>query len=296
MINKAQFTKMQNKSDKLQAKPETGRITPISPGVTLDNKNSMLKELRRPRSRKYIQNLIELRELLLQLDEYRRRQADEAKYGMDNVSGELKYGNDNVIDDTDNSRNMSLGNMPGGNNPSDAVVDNTEAGGNLMREYQEEKYDAATAAITRQTDYREAYTDSFLYESARENEINTAMKDLNRPSVKDPVIEELEKRIEEKLEQLGKENPQISRLLTIMYMSDKEEYLIECGVIRRTGTPMYSREDAAAVATNAEEAERLKRGYDILLEEQRNPNFLTLEVYTDAYCVIFMDGVVKTIA
>jgi hypothetical protein len=110
-----------------------------------------------------------------------------------------------------------------------------------------------------------------------------------------PTIDDLETRIQEKLEQLGKENSRISEMLTFIYRSDMEEYLIECGVISRPGTPVYSREDMAVGVEDPKLANQLKRGYDLYHDYADRSDFLTLEIYIDAYCVIYRDGIVKTI-
>jgi len=277
MTNKSQFTKILNKTDKSQTKSDMSRITSLSHNGTIEKNNDIIKNLRRPRSRKYIQNLIELQELLLRSEKNLKNQ-----FALDGIN--------NINDKSYKSKNPTLNNLPKTSNSPGEPVNNVITDSKLMRH--EDISIGEKASALAQTYYHETDKEP-LNESdmAAGNEliIETAKQISNN------INEELEKEIEAKLEQLGKENPQISRLIALLYPSYNEKYLIECGVICCSGTPIYSREDAAAHAIIAEDAERLKRGYDIMLIEEKNRSFLALEVYTDAYCVIFMDGVVKTI-
>jgi hypothetical protein len=262
----------------------TSTVTPLTGPAVKENRDDSLKDLRRPRSGKYIQNLIELRGLLLELDMLRREQTAMVSEHYDyHKKGQ---GERRTAEDTNNS-------------PYDNGNPTYEEDQRLPDNRQEKNELAPDEAIGA---YKEIELDAMdkTWDKPKEKSwdqdrgISQQMQD-KQELTQNPIIDELEKRIQEKLEQLGKENSRISEMLTFLYRSDMEEYLMECGVISRPGTPVYCREDMVVGVKNPEQANQLKRGYDLYFDYADRSDFLTLEIYIDAYCVIYRDGIVKTI-
>jgi hypothetical protein len=294
MLNRIQISETKNKMIKVP----TSNVTPLTGPAVKENRNDSLKDLRRPRSGRYIQNLIELRGLLLELDMVRREQTIIGSDRYDHhkkEQGERRtaedannspYDNGNPIyeddqrlsDSRQEENELNTGETIGTHEENELNPDE------VLSIHKECRYDVAEA----------------IWDKPKEMSVNhdrgmsQQIQDKQEQTF-NPIIDDLEKRIQEKLEQLGKENSRISEMLTFIYRSDVEEYLIECGVISRPGTPVYCREDMAIGVEDPKLANQLKRGYDLYFDYADRPDFLTLEIYIDAYCVIYRDGIVKTI-
>ncbi|MDF2542230.1 MAG: hypothetical protein K0S47_1948 [Herbinix sp.] len=281
MLNRIQTSESNNKTIKLPART----VTPLTGPTVNPNNDDKLRELRRPRSRTYIKNLIELQELLLELDLLRREQtAISYDHYEDNnqeqVACRSAANENNPPDDKENVGYEEVQRFEGDNQKdkeNQGLEGNTWSLEESITNRKENKFE-----ITKE----ERENQAFEVSSQQNN---------NHELTHNPIIDDLEKRIQEKLEQLGKENTRINELLTFIYRSDMENYLMECGVISRPGTPIYRREDMAVNEEDPKLAEHLKRGYDLYFDYADRSDFLTLEIYIDAYCVIYKDGIVNTI-
>jgi hypothetical protein len=244
----------------------SGAVTPLAPASTKINDSDRLKELRKPRSRKYMRDAIELNGMLIQLDNLRKiaRLTDKKRgTGAASVKQEgndtAKWsGNKDIIKpvDKDEDRNEYI---------------NTE--GTVFQPIEK-----AAGDINNQQEVS----------SDEDAKIKTEI---------DEEIAALERRIEAKLETMARECSVISTLVTMIYPSDLESYLLSCGVIHSPGRPLQSRNDVILPVNDRDAAviEHYKRGYDIYMQYWQTPDFLCVEVYRDAYCIIYRDGIVKTL-
>ncbi len=289
------INKLQMKEKNVNSMCNTSKvITPLTIDIPKNNSNDKIKELRRPRSRAYIENLVELQELLIQVNKERVKQkvkssnSKNQKYSNDSLSGLGVTTYDNSNHDT-NSTSYKLydeinscdnKNIEINNNMSHGL--NHEIDNEVNIEQESSMINFYLNRIDTMTQQPIVSVDLHMsYEETQEEEEN-------------PIINDLERRIQEKLKALEEENPYIKELLCLLYPRDKEEYLMSCGVIQRPGTPVYSREDMANGMDDSRKAEILKRGYD-LYHTYYDEELLTMEIYMDAYCIIYIDGIVKTI-
>lgn len=245
-------------------------ITPLTMGSSKNQNSERIKELRKPRSRKHINDSIELQEMLSQLMELRKK---------------AQYSSGNNQDCEDNCKNINTEKTDSCNGETDniqRIEDSIDKNENI---------DAEEKIVN---------TESTNVETKDNNlkELEDVLDKNTKTETKiDKEIEALEKHIEAKLDSMAKETPIINERISVIYTSSLEDYLISCGLIKGTGNPVHSRNDMANATKDKDEKiiEHLKRGYDIFTRYRDKHNFLCLEIYRDTYCLIYKDGVVKTI-
>ncbi len=253
MLNQDQILK-KNKTDE-QLTAASGKIAPLQMQGTANTTSNRMKELRKPRSRQYINDLVELQGMLMSLDRMKKEMKvtlgshDQAslKTPFDIVASEKS---NNGQTDRDLSHDFTPDSIPN-------IV--------LVEEPIHNSYD----------DTKKEVQDNSLINSAE--------------------IEALEKSIEEKLRKMEEQYPLIRERLSMIFPESEEEYLIGCGAIQGPGRPVYDREDMAVNVHDPKVAEQLKRGYDVYKQYRDTRNFLCVEIYIDAFCVIYKDGIVKTV-
>lgn len=243
--------------------PSDGTVNPLTMTGSKSGNSERIKELKKPRSRKYIQDTIELQEMLMQLDKLRT---------------------ETQIEDKENNNGIELDKLNRGSNVSsindDSSIQSIEKG------------EISNESLNTGEKIEEVTGGSSPQEIEVSIEENTNIK-----TEKDYEIEALEKRIQAKIDSMAKECPIICELLTLIYPSTLESYLLSCGVIKARGWAVHSRNDMANSADEKDQGliEHLKRGYDIYMQHWNTPGFLCLEIYRDAYCLIYRDGIVRTI-
>ncbi len=310
MLNKIQINEK-----KVSTSNNTSKvITPLTRNITKDTSNDKLKELRRPRSRKYIKDLMELQELLIQLNqEHKKLEAkftkeEDIKYRQDRLSAfelterSLDYEkillNQDIKKEIVDKKNHEIGYDIVDKKNHDMEYEVDEKNENEIIDRTHQNKDFSRSQIEEQVLNPEIWIFDDTTEDNCETNFEAEKILVEKSGVKleeNPIIEDLERRIQEKLQALEKENTFINELITFLYPSDKEEYLMDCGVIKRPGTPVYSSEDMVVGVEDPQIVERLVRGYDLYFDYCDDPDFLTLEIYIDAFCCIYKDGIVKTI-
>jgi hypothetical protein len=247
MLNQYQILNEKKASEHVSA--ELLKVTPLKMEGTMNADSNRMKELKKPRSRKYINDLMELQEMLTTLDKKKK----EIKTGFPSAQTELP------------------------------ITGNTD-------EYTGSKIDLEP--------FVDLLLDKELNIIQEENQVyrsNEVEKTEHMTRIKNTELDALEKSIQDKLDSMAKEYPLIRELLSLVYPESVEEYLISCGVINRPGRPVYNRDDMAVNVEDEKVAEQLKRGYDVFCHYVDTYNFLCLEIYIDAFCVIYKDGIVKTV-
>jgi hypothetical protein len=247
MLNQYQLSNEKKTSEQVSA--ELLKVTPLKMEGTLGADSNRLKELKKPRSRKYINDLIELQGMLTNLDKKNK----ELQTIFQPVQTELP-----VLGNNDESLGSKIDLEPS----VDLLFDKER---NIVQK------------------------ENQVY---RSNEVEN-MEHTTR--IKNTELDALEKSIQDKLDSMAKEFPLIRELLSLIYLESVEEYLLNCGVISRPGHPVYCRDDMAVNVEDEKVAEQLKRGYDVFFQYSDSCNFLCLEIYIDAFCVIYKDGIVKTV-
>ncbi len=273
MLNQNQISKMNKTGEQLTA--DTGIIAPLKMEVAANTTSNRLKELRKPRSRQYMNDLAELQEMLVSLDRMKKDKQDDLALQDKKEERYLSEHNSML-----SAKNNSIY-QPAKRNLLD-IEDSDES-------------------FKGQADHDlsfEVVSDRIQKTVMQEKEIHSSYEGTTENAkllINNPELEALEKRIEEKLRQMAEVYPLIRELLSMIYPESEEEYLISCGAIQGHGRTVYSREDMAVNVHDPKVAEQLKRGYDVYMQYHDSRNFLCLEIYIDAFCIIYKDGIVKTV-
>ena len=239
------------------------RLQQLSPETDPEEDASLqdfFRELQKPRSREYIEQVLRCMELSRKIAERKGELAREQNVGE-------KYEN------------------PEGENPKNESG-NREGGGGSGEDKLSAKTDTQEAKPTPAWVPKVAIgaTNARKDLEWKKTEKNRLQEELNR----------LEWELKQQQKQLYDRLPKGNPYLTSIYLSENEEELFRRGILTRSGVPYSDVEELfeSCNATTEQECEALRLG-DRVVRERPSP--LLVEVYLHAVCKVFGDGTTQMI-